>query len=290
MQPDKQLVQQLIQEGKTQDAIDALKKLAPGEAIKKTLLIIEAEFNTLQKEHLKGLIDLDQKQVRTNRIHDKLLSLLEEKSSTASASNRKVLYYLIPLLLIAAAVIVFQLSGSDSRQCPEFDEGVTNKILLIPFENLRGTVAQPHLVLRNKIEELVKDHNLSTSIKIGDLQTPSIFDAPNVARACGANVIIWGGYSNSDSIRLTLNYNFLDDPDWDLLNELITLKDVTHLQEGEVLKDLEDSVMWLCSIIALRQNKPEKTQKWLNKIKEKEDFFDEIYDAIDQAKEQPPSN
>ena len=270
---NEQLVIKAIQEGKTIIAIQALKELGISPAKEKTLSIIEAEWNTLNQEVLRGTIDSEQRQLRQNRIHDKLLTLLSTKDSTSVRSGRKsrVALWLVSTGLAIFCLAYFAWTNTANSNCPEFKEPSTNKILVVPFENVGKEVSKPHLILRNRIEELTIKNQLSTSIQMGAAtEGLTLTDAPKVAESCGANVIIWGTYSNaSDSLRLILQYLFLEQPDWSKMSDLIVLKDVTAIQTGKKFKSLEDAILSLCGIIALRQDKTEVAEKWLKKVVEK---------------------
>jgi len=271
---NKNTVKKLVQEGKTKEAISTLKGLVIGKEMGHFISIIEAEFNTLNQEILRGTIDTEQKQLRTNRINDKLLTLLDHDVTKVKkdSSRKKILLLLIPISLLVLTGLYFYLSNNSIADCPQFKQTSINKILLIPFENVGNETAKPHIVLRDRIHELANKKDLSTSIKLGSAkENLSIDDAPKLAASCDANVIIWGKYSNaSDSLRLILQYYFLDHPEWSETSDLVTLKDVTSIQNGTMLKNLEDAIMSLCSIIAIRQEKKELTKKWLNKIEHKE--------------------
>ncbi len=246
--------------------------------------MIEAEFNGLHQQILKGTISREEQQLRTNQINDKLLSLLADTGTPklTRQSNKKLFLIVIPsaVILLAASYLVF--SGTLYQDCPSFDPELKNKVLLIPFENVGHEPAQPHIVLRDRIEALSIKKQLSTSIELGAAKSGlSINDALQAAEACNANVVIWGKYSNSsDSMRLILQYHFFEQPEWSKMSELIALKDVTGIQAGKMFKGLEDAIMSLCSVIALRQNKPALARKWLNKVAEKESIDRKILEAL----------
>jgi len=271
---NKDTVIKAIQQGKTKAAINALKAIDLSKEKQQAVSIIEAEFNTLNQEILKGTIDTEERQLRLNRINDKLLTLVSEESPDALVKeNRKKIGILLAAIgFIGLLFFVVRMTTADNVTCPEFKAASINKILLIPFENVGSKLSMPHVLLKDRIESLSLKKNLSTTIKLGEVQKGfSLEEAPVIAKSCGANVIIWGKYSNAaDSLRLILQYHFLEQPDWSNMSDLITLKDVTDIQKGKMLKNLEDSIMSLCSIIAIRQDKQEVTKKWLGKVKEKE--------------------
>ena len=279
----------LIQQGRIKEALEAFGTKSLSSERKKALSIIEAEYNELVQDELKGVIDFQEKQIRKNRILDKLLSLTEKERGTekgkALFARSRNLKFIVPLVL--AGIIlgvwgIWRIAGTN-YSCPEFKEPSLNKILLIPFENVGDQPAKPQVLLRDRIHELTRKNNLSTSIEMGAyVEGLAIDEAPELAERCNANVIIWGKYSSSlDSIRLILQYHFLDVPDWSNMGELVVLQDVTSIQHGKMLKNLEDCIMSLCSMIAIRQGSREVAAKWLGKVGEKEPVDYEMLGALE---------
>lgn len=262
-----------IQEGDIKGAIQAMKELSLSLKEKQSLSIIEATYSTLSQEILKGTIDSEEQQLRFNRINDKLLTILLKKDILVRERNtRRKALLLTGFIGIGLLFCLFYVLNARNVNCPNFDGISKNKILLIPFENVGNEAAQPHVLLRDRIEELSIKKKLSTDIQLGEaIEGMTMREAPKIALSCDANVIIWGKYSKStDSLRLILQYQFLEQPQWSKMSDLMVLRDVTSIQQGSTFKDLEDTIMLLCSIIAVRQDKLALTKKWLAKIKDKE--------------------
>lgn len=275
-------IKQAIQGGRTKEAIELFKTRKLSTLDSNTLSIIEAEFNTLNDESLKGLLDAPQKQRRLNHINDRLLGLLSKKAGAKTSKSPVALILLVGLLFLALST--YFIRSNSSINCPDFDNKARHQILLVPFQNVGGATAKPHLLLRDRIETLVLKNQLSTSIKATvDLIDIPISEAAAIARSCGANVIVWGKYAHSDdSLSLILQYHFLDQPDWSKTEDAITVKDATSIQSGTISKNLEDSIFLLCSIIALRQNELELTQKWLDKITDKDESVEEVAQIVER--------
>jgi len=278
---NKDEIRNLIQESDTKAAILAFKKADLSDEQVNTLAIIESTFYQLNQDVLRGIIGSEEKQLRTNRINNNLLELLDEptKKSSKTKSNKKFLLFALitGLLLILAFFLIPQssekvITSEELLVCPTFNNGFTNKILLIPFVNIGNEAAKPHLLLRDEVEKLTIKKNLSTSIQLTEpKENLAISEATQIAQSCDANVIIWGKYSAvGDSIRLILQYHFLEKPEWSNFGDLIVLKDVTELQTGEMTKNLNDAIMSLCTVIAVRQNEQETAVNWLAKLQEKE--------------------
>jgi hypothetical protein len=268
-------IQDLIQEGDIEGAIQTFRKADLSTEKSNTLSVIEAEYYRLNQDSQRGIIGNEEKERRTNQINNKLLILLEDAPAKLEKekSRKKFLlpFLLIGFILIVVAYFILPLEEK-GLSCPTFNEKSVNKILLVPFVNVGESEAKPHLILRDEIEKLTIKKNLSTNIELIESKADiSISKASEIAQSCNANVIIWGKYSNvGDSIRLILQYHFLEQPEWSSFGDLIVLKDVTEIQTGEMTKNLEDAIMSLCSVMAIRQNNKVVAKNWLAKVKEKE--------------------
>ena len=58
------------------------------------------------------------------------------------------------------------------------------------------------------------------------------------------------------------------------------LKDVTAIQSGTMLKNIDDAILSLCSVIAIRQGNTEITRKWLGKMGEKEEIDRQLSEIV----------
>jgi len=264
----------LIQKNKTQEAIQLLQEMPLDSEQQKALSLIDAEFNLLRQEELKGTIGFEEKQIRRNRVNDKLLSIFSSTSNAATKNHKKskrLFLYLMPILLAIVGLFGWKYLTTDSYSCPTFEATSLNKILLIPFENTGQQIAKPELLIRDKITQLTLKNNLSTTIKMGEsVPNLTIGNALNLAQQCDANVIIWGKYSSQDK------------PNLSNLGELIVLKDITAIQKGEMLKNVEDAILSLCSIIAARQGNRGVAKKWLDKIEKQESFDKKLRTVLEK--------
>lgn len=269
----------LITAGKTKEAIAFLRKQSLPNSVSKKLNLIEAEFNKLREEETKGVITFEEKQLRRNRVNDKLLSLFENDAAAAGSSKfRNWLLLILPLILLVLGSLFWSKNNTPTYECPKFPTEFNNKILILPFENVGSETARPHVILRDKINTLTAKNNLSSVAKpCSPIANVTIAEAPEIAQECEANLLIWGNYSaRTDSIRMTLNYYFTDTPEESKLGEMLALKDVTGLQSGKMLKNLDDAILSLCGIIAVREGNEPIAKKWFEKVKKKEDFDREI--------------
>ena len=264
---EKQTIRDLIVEGKTKKAIEALKSFFPEKSTQRTLYTIQSEFNQIRKRELAGTKTSEEVQVAKNKIHDKLLAILDGQLIDEISNTSKLRGILAPIGVLLFCFLGYWYLNNSTIECPSFPEGYKNNILIIPFENVGEKVAKPHLALKEKINTLTKKNNLSSFAKIGNSDIS--FDselAIDCVNQCDANLIIWGTFEHSDSIRIAMNYFFKNE----FKSEDISSKNVMALKSGKMLKGLNDLVLSLCGVIALREGNKPLAEKWFDKVSNKE--------------------
>lgn len=188
---------------------------------------------------------------------------------------------LVGALLLAFAGGLIWWFGSVQHTCPYFPKEVRNKIIVMPFINVAGGVAKPQTVLIDRINQLAHKNNLSTVAGLGSAKDVNRRNASLIAQNCKANVIIWGTYSMSDSLRINLKYHFSHSPQEHKVGTLLEIKDVMDLlQEGEMMKTHDDAILALCGVIAMREGKEIIAKKWFEKVKEKDQLDRQLLNAL----------
>ncbi len=281
----KESIKKLIVEGKTRRAIEQLKEVAPSTSSKKILTIIESEFTSIRKKELSGTMSHSEVQLAKNQINDKLLGILEgEVDETTTKNSSSFFKILIPIALITLGALGWWMMYAPDTPCPDYPSDVNNRILILPFENIGATIndAKPQVALANRINTLTYKNNLSSHAEIGTpYENLNMIKAGALAQICDANLIIWGTYSSkSDSIRLIMNYQFIERPNQNELGDITSLKDITELQNGKMTKELDDAILSLCGIIAIREGNAPVAKKWFEKVKEKEEFDKRLLEKL----------
>ena len=277
-------VQELIAAGKTKDVFSFLHQQDLSSDETKSLALIEESYQDLQKSKLKGIISYQEERLQKNKINDQLLSLFPETriASIQTHSSLNLSKLLAGFLLLAIAGGMVWWFGKVQHTCPSFSKSTRNKILTMPFTNVTGGTAKPQVVIRDRITQLTAKNNLSTEAALGTSMDVTMRNASLIAQNCKANVVIWGTYSDTDSLRLHLNYHFSKDPPEHKIGELIEVKEVIDvLKKGQILKSQEDAILSLCGIIAMREGKEEVAKKWFDKLTEKEQMDRELLDALE---------
>lgn len=273
---DRQLIQATVSEhiraGKTAAAFAYLREQPLDAASLRGLAVLEADFVELQRADAKGVLTYPEKQVRLNQIHDRLLRLLDAHESPERAVQRRRWWLALPLVLLIGTGLWWLWPGRGGYTCPEFPSAISRRILVLPFENIGGQEAKPQVVLLNRINELTQKNGLPAIARLGAAREGLTLDqAPALGEQCGASLVVWGTYSGgTDSLRVVLQYCFTDFADWNNAGELIALKDVTALYRGSMVKSLDDAILSLCGLLAVREGERALAVKWFEKVREKE--------------------
>lgn len=275
----------LIASGETAGAFSLLKQIQLKGRQRNNLSLLEGEFLELHQKELKNLMSYDEIQIARNKINDRLIRIVadnENKWPRALTKGNVLLILMVIGVLITGLVYSWSLNQT-SLLCPDFSSSSKNKVLILPFENVGSEPARPQLILRDRINQLAGNAALSTEAMLGTSNNNmSMKDAPSLATSCQADLLIWGTYSaKSDSTRIILQYYFKDAPEKGNPGELITIKDITALQHGRMLKGLDDAIYSLCALIAFRDNQRVLAKKWINKIKQPEAIDQQVLEIIE---------
>jgi hypothetical protein len=280
-----QQVQDFIITGKIKEAFVFLRTQKLDNTTTHHLNILEAEYTELRQSENKGVLSYQDIQLRKNQLNDKLLALFREDlsaSNTVSKSNKSL--WLLPVLLVLGGLSFWLFNQPEAYVCPDFEVEKNNKILVLPFVNVGENSAKPHILLRDRINQLSDKNNLSSIAECGStFDDMTMRKAPKLTTQCDADLIVWGTYSSSDSIRLVLQYYFAEKPNAANLGEFLTLKDVTEIQTGSMSKVFDDALFSLCGLIALREGDMPLTEKWLRKVGNKEKIDKRILEEFENV-------
>ncbi len=246
----------------------------------RTVRVLESNYAAVRGQELKGILTFSEAQKEYNKINDSLLALLENPAAAAQKvlpqpfwQRRSFLWAAGGALLLLFGLSYFLIFRENI--CPDFDASKKWKIMVVPFQNVGTVAARPALVFQNSIRTLTKKNDLSADVKVatkaeGKRELPDLDEAARVGKDCGADLIVWGQYSaGADSIRLNVQYKFTDDGrEGDIAG--LALRDLTALNSGKMVKSLDDAVLSLCGMLAMREKRPELAAKWFNKVKEKD--------------------
>jgi len=284
---DRRTVANQLAAGRFLNAVNTIREKAEDASLEAKLDLMEAEFQQIQRDHQKGVLSYEERQIRVNRLNDRLLSLIQTPQSPGGKKKRNRVIWITGILLFLAIAIGWWVWQTLNDDCPRYPPNISNRVLVVPFENVGGDEAQPQVIIRNRINELSTENGLSVRAQLGSPTSIAALDeAPMAAEVCAANVVVWGTYAASDSIRLVLNYYFMDQPSISNTGQLLSFRDAIGLQSGKMLKELDDAILSLCGLIALREGKEELAEEWFEKVKEMEMMDKEVLRILHGEPEQ----
>ncbi len=178
------------------------------------------------------------------------------------------------LLLIVGILGVKFLAHGDKTNCPKF-KSAGLKILIIPFKSLADSKQHPALSIQSRIRELTAANQLATSVEVindpkYEKTNPDISEAIELSAHCQADMVIWGQYEplEDNAISVDLNYAFTQ-TDWPPGYAIQLFKNVNEINSAKEVKltELDDAIFRICMALALREDRLELAERWLNKIK-----------------------
>ncbi len=287
---DRRTIAKHLAAGRFQDAVALIRDKVPDTSLEASLDVLEAEYQQVQRDHQKGVLSYEERQVRVNRLNDRLLSLVQPPGKATVRRKQRRIFWLAGILIALSAAVGWWIYQSQTKDCPTYPPDISNRVLIVPFENVGGGEARPQVVIRDRINELSAENRLSVRAHLGSSTSIAALDeAPMAAEVCEANVVVWGTYAASDSIRLVLNYYFKDQPAISNTGQLLTLRDAIGLQSGKMLKGLDDAIMSLCGLIALREGDEKLAEKWFEKVEHREPMDREVLRIL-QEEAKPGTN
>ena len=255
-----------------------------------TLNVLEANYNAVRQQQIKGIISPLEAQQQYNRLNDSLLQLLVDLQSgrsfsgqnqSVSNNSRRIWYIGGAVLLLLGIVIGMRFmrggdksfSSKNSYQCPEF-EVPRGRVLLLPFQKVSGDDASPELLLQNRIREVARNNRFTIDVEILDDQSLKKGIDDNAARQignhCGADMVIFGLYVKEGSeVQLDANYVFTQ--------KMIAgntgfqkVQGIVGLKTEQNFKSLDDAVFSLCGIMAAAVGNEALARQWVSKVGRKD--------------------
>jgi Effector-associated domain 11 len=291
----------LIVQGDTGAALQTLQAALKDQPLHTTmariLQNIEADYNGVRQQDLKGILSPQEAQRAYAKVNDSLLSLIEAVETgrpltvpTTNTSGRKVwLLGAIVLLLLGIGIGWWLMTrGAAATDCPKWEQGDHLKVLIAPFVKLKGEEARPEDALKQRIINLTTKAEIVTSVALSPkstVTTPSEADA--AAKQCGADLVVWGQYAvlaGKDSLRLDLKYKFLKSQKMAQSTGFQGVSDITKLADGSAnFRRFDDALFSMCAMLAMQKEKPDFTKHWLEKIKEKNPQEQAILTQLNQS-------
>lgn len=259
----------------------------------RSLRLIEASFNAVRQQEIKGILDFSEAKREYARTNDALLTIIDglESGETPSVGlggtgdgRRKqsgIVWLLGGGLLLLLGIVAGMWFFKDAKlplkpdssqiQCPKFQpEGF--KIMVLEFQKLSGEDSRPELSIQTRIRDLTQKNQMATDVRIlpassFDNTTPGLKDATELGASCEADMVIWGQYEKSANVLVVdIRYAFTD-PVWPPGKAMQTFSNVSALKSDQMrIENLDEAVFRLCTALALHENRMDLAEKWLNRL------------------------
>lgn len=277
-------IRALLSQGDTGKAVQLLIALLEKDArfkdnLLRTLRVVEANFNATRQQELKGILPFQEAQREYSKVNDTLLAVLDDfeagrvpavNAATYGVVNRRLWVVAGGVILLLGAVAFWLLKGEKS-ECPKFENPQAIRVMILPFAKLGGDDAKPALRILDGIQDLTKKADIKAEVKLNTRVTEERLDAQaaeQLARACGADLVVFGQYKafGKDSIRVKVGYKLLKGGGFDSDSPFKTFRDITDVQP---VRDLQDAIFSLCTMLAAREGKWTFAKRWTERIREK---------------------
>lgn len=283
-------VQDLVGEAETEKALDHMLEFLGREASYLTLynrtLQAKSLFNKTEKDEAQGVISKENAKINYNQVTKQILQILGDLNKEVKAgpdrgqnSRRTALLSLILVLLLSAVVyIIYKVRFQNTpnggpiqgESCPDYKAVDTAfKVLILPF---RQRVSSPNtspldLGIAEDIEERLDVFKNQYKVNIGLGVKQSVDEYPNttleadqLAKACAANLIIWGAREqvNTSEDIITTRYKFIDIDQFSLKqlvlassSDIDTISSQTSIvTDGQLTEGVEQVLQYIFGIIA----------------------------------------
>jgi hypothetical protein len=276
-------IRELLSQGETGKALaaflDYLKRdVQFKDNFQRTLEVLEGEYNAVRQKELKGILPFQEAQREYNQINDTIFSILDDleagriPAAAIRSRNRMALFAVLGVVLLVVTVFLgVWFFGKAAHPCPEFMSEKALHILVIPFDSLSTQSAPVEIQIQQSISELTEKAAIPVEVRIvtrGKNDISSLEVAKARSADCAVGLVIYGQYFAyaADSIRVKLGYIDLKQGGKTGSLPFNTFRDIT---EVSAMRDLQDALFWVCTMIAINDEKWDFAQRWMDKIKDK---------------------
>jgi hypothetical protein len=238
---------------------------------------IQANYMQVRQMEQKGVASTQEVRQAYSQVNDSLLAALDDLEAGRVPGP---LGSRFPIRLwVAAGVLVLVLAGAAywlryRPVCPGFTE-TAPRILILPFQNVGiSKDYKAEKVIQLRISDLSTKNKFPLEARVLgtaalDSRDPDLDAARTLCEHCDIDMVIWGLYDGSKdtAIQLTANYFFAQKDDEAGGTGFQSFRNITDLQQGKMLKSLDDAVFKLCGVMAIRHHNKALARKWFEKIK-----------------------
>ncbi|MBK7937444.1 MAG: hypothetical protein IPJ82_10295 [Lewinellaceae bacterium] len=268
------LTRSQLRQGETGKALETLHRALENNPqyaeVLRTLRVVEANYNATRQQEIKGILSFQEAQRQYSQVNDALFSAIDDlaagrtsaRTPAAPASSPPSSSRLVWIAGGAVVLIVGVIAGTwfsrkgtpksgagatkEEINCPAFT-GLGQRVIILPFQNIGAVAARPDLIIQSRIRELSGKNNFSSSVEVlttydSVKNNPDIAEASGIGRLCGADLVIWGQYDKSDSIKVDIRYVFTKSGILGRSPGFLAFKDLPALRDGRMVRGLDDAI------------------------------------------------
>lgn len=297
------IVQRALAEGDTARAINLLSAALQSQPPKtgqaetlRTLRVLEANYNAVRQQEIKGLLDLTDAQRQYSRINDALLAVIADLEAgrkpllptdlAPPRQNRKLWVaggaILLLIGLFAGWYFFGRAKNAAAADCPVFAENAP-KIMILPFLNLGKEADTKNFAagIQGRIQELAIKNNFPLSVKVFseyDLknQIPDQVDVLPLGQRCMVDMVVWGAYEPNEKEGAQVKTRFVFPNAMNGKSVKTTgfqnFSNISSLAQTDQLRSLDDAIFSLCGAMAIVMQNDTLAKRWLHKVKNKTGF------------------
>lgn len=282
-------IRKSLLEGNTGDCIAGLSAFLRENAAQhadalQTIQVLEANYNATRTQELKGILTFQEAQKTYNHINDGLFALMRDletgrTSHPASARRRKWWYVAAAALVVACAAALFVLRR-DGNDCPGFEDA-KKRVLILPFHQISGGDKQVAKLLQTEIQGKTSG-KIPVDVKIFSKhqsdQVESETEVRQLVQHCGADLVIWGAYTNDNNQLLLATRHYVTATDQTVVSQFRSTISLDDPNPGGKMRSMSDNVFSICTVLAVLNHDMALATKWIEKTGEKTDTDQRIAD------------
>lgn len=273
--------------------LDVLALAGAKKAWMSSVTSLEAQLNRLEQEEIQGVLNSEEAVVRRNRIRTELLKLLTHidtgivlsPTSPEKKKSKLLLYIGSTLGALGLFVLVYfaflrqpiaevpsssqQILPDESEEagrCPDFEGGDDFRVLVLPYQVLKGDATNLHLLVSQKIGNLIDRYGIRAAVRSFGRKPEDIPRYPDSPRAaerlgkeCQAQLVVWGfTQSDEDNAESLTSFRFVDGDRWRFteykLDENLQVDTLSSLAEmamnGSFTTKIEQAFLLIFGLLA----------------------------------------
>lgn len=266
-----------IASGELEQALDQLVALLESDEryaeLAQVACVNQAEYRQLRAQVLKDTISPDEARTATNRITDNALQVIrryEAGKFTFSEGGKPVKTWVpyaiggVVALLLALLGWYFFRTKPANLNCPDYGKTAELQVLILPFKGSNANSGlQPEFEILDGLNDLIENTprlNAIAAVKQKhDIESnyPNYAEAEQIAQNCGAQMIVWGRLSQTESgYKINVQYRIVDASGVKVAGDTSLSNLLKMKEQGQLYRDVSSVTKLLYIVLANRAKIP----------------------------------